>query len=731
MTDITRIFNYETRSFKNVDKKYSGQINDASSTTLHFIYEPLDFLKESLDGDKFIPYIMFAVYRRDGTPYTYGPTPIYDPETKSDSPTFDGYTFTIPWEVTHNATSQKVEYQLFFVRNGVTFDPKTGVANLSSTDYMLSSIDGIAFKKSITCSKKQKCDCPSMTPNSEPTVVGYINLWKDYGVVMPVESYVDPESGQLVMDYHTYNGDKDMALTLDVAPLVDGKVPAKFLPVDKDWADPTDETIPSSRLVRETLDEEFTKKTMSVAYWDSDTEYQMDSVVVWSENLYISIKVDSAGKNIGHDPVEENSEWWSTVTEYDIILTSWTTDIPSQGQTKKVPCERIVLEALALKLDRSQVISAWNASTTTDGYIASAKLTKDSLDLKLDDDQLVTFWADEPSDSKIPSEKLTKDTFDTKVDKSDVITEWSEERSEQKIPTEKMVLDMFDTKADRENPIPEWDPAAEYHNNSVVVYGNTMYISKADYNKGVNPALESSTRWWETVGNGGSGGSDYSKKYIDVLGDGVNSVFRVRHALGSEDIFYTMRSLTSTFELSEGMFVDADVTVEDANTVNVRFYEPIPENSIMITIGIGLNEGSFTTTIQSETEREFILTHKFATKDFFASFREPDTGRIVKADVYAITPNKAKVVLSEPPVDGLHVVLSPNACDYVTLHKYYFEQESPSNRWEIHHDMGIPVQVQAFDDDGNELTGRVTQNSNLLEVVIEFNHAQTGYAVVR
>ena len=730
MTDITRIFNYETRSFKNVDKKYSGQINDASSTTLHFIYEPIDFLKESLDGDKFIPYIMFAVYRKDGTPYTYGPTPIYDPETKSESPVFDGYTFTIPWEVTHNATSQKVEYQLFFVRNGVTFDPKTGVANLSSTDYMLSSIDGIAFKKSITCSKKQKCDCPSMTPNSEPTVVGYINLWKDYGVVMPIESYVDPDSGQLKIDFHTYNGEKDQTLMLDVAPLVDGKVPAKFLPIDKDWTDPTDETVPSSRLVRETLDNEFTKKTMAVALWDSTAEYSMDSVVVWQENLYISIKIDDSGLNVGHDPSEEESEWWSTVTEYDMILTSWTTSVPEEGAIKKVPCERLVLEALAGKIDTAKILTIWSSSGITHDYVPSAKLVKATVDLKLDRSQLTALWADAPSDVKIPSEKLVKSTLDEKVEKADVITEWSEERSEQKIPTEKMVLDKFDTKTDKENPIPEWDPATEYHNNSVVVYGNTMYISKADYNKGVNPALESSTRWWETVGNGGGTG-DYSKKYIDVLGDGVNSVFRVRHALGSEDIFYTMRSLTSTFELSEGMFVDADVTVEDANTVNVRFYEPIPENSIMITIGTGLNEGSFTTTIQSATETEFEITHNFATKDFFASFREPDTGRIVKADVYAITPNKAKIVLSAPPVDGLHVVLSPNACDYVTLHKYYFEQESPSNRWEIHHNMGIPVQVQVFDDDGNELTGRVTQNSNLLDVVIEFNHAHTGYAVVR
>lgn len=51
------------------------------------------------------------------------------------------------------------------------------------------------------------------------------------------------------------------------------------------------------------------------------------------------------------------------------------------------------------------------------GHVAIKKYVDDADALKLDDSQLVTSWSDPVSDTNIPSEKLTKDTLDTKLDK--------------------------------------------------------------------------------------------------------------------------------------------------------------------------------------------------------------------------------------------------------------------------------------------------------------------------
>lgn len=150
MTDVTRIFNSETRSFKNVQRKYSGQIGDSVSTTLHFEYEPFDLLQADVGGDRYVPYIMFSVYDDQGNPLIYG---------ESSTPKFDGYTFDIPWDVTSRTTSQRVEYELYFIKNTVTVDPTASlsaqVAQIASTEYLVSAVDGITLKPSIKCKSKK------------------------------------------------------------------------------------------------------------------------------------------------------------------------------------------------------------------------------------------------------------------------------------------------------------------------------------------------------------------------------------------------------------------------------------------------------------------------------------------------------------------------------------------------------------------------------------------------
>ena len=687
MTDITRIFNYETRSFKNLDKRYSGQLNDASSTTLHFIYEPIDFLKGSIDGDRFIPYIMFAVYRKDGTPYTYGPTPVYDPETESESPTFDGYTFTIPWEVTHNATSQKVEYQLFFVRNGVTFDPRTGVANLSSTDYLLSSIDGIAFKKSITCSKKQKA-CPSMTPNSEPTIVGYINLWKEYGMVMPIESDVDPETGRLTLEFHTYNGEKDQELELDFAPLVDGRIPTKFLPLASDWSEPTDDTVPTSRLVRETLDDEFTKKTMAVALWDSAAEYKRNSVVIWDENLYIGIKEDAQGVNVGHDPSEEDSEWWSTVTEYDMILTSWTTDVPEEGLLKKVPCERIVLEALAEKIGEDKVISVWSAPGDLEQYVPSAKLVKASLDLKLDKSSIIDNWSQAAQDN-VASAQLVKLALS---DKTDVTM-----------------------------AIPVWDPIKTYRLNSTVLYAESIYISLADANVGHEPSEY--IEWWVQVsgsGGGGGGGPTLKRKSIQ-FGNDEDTEYILTHNLGSYDFLWSLRTNDE-----ERRYVIADIFATSNTTCKVRLAEPPGANALTLNLmELGVSPGGADVSIISISTPSTVWTYDNTSNNavFVQTFEYSEAQGYydeIRGDV-----QQESSTGFTPVTDTFGVA---KAGEMLVAKTELVKEFTNTATWIFNHNLSEYVAVQCYKDGTGMAMGNISQDGNT--VVVDWPQPESGYLVL-
>lgn len=216
MTDITRVFNVETRSLTNIQRSYCGQIGDSVSTTLHFEYNPIDFLMHDASdpaAEHYVPYIMFSVHDDDGNPLIYGP---------ESTPRFDGYTFPIPWDVTSRATSVRVEYQLYFVKNTVSFDPSRGISILEATQYINSAMDGIALKPSIKCKSKSKC-CPTTSPLTEPTVVGWVNYWKQYGLISPVSQSVD-DQGRYVITFRTYEGDGDYSVTLDPGSLFDTKV---------------------------------------------------------------------------------------------------------------------------------------------------------------------------------------------------------------------------------------------------------------------------------------------------------------------------------------------------------------------------------------------------------------------------------------------------------------------------------------------------------------------------
>lgn len=211
--DIYRTYNTTTHSITKTANAYAGQIGDNLSTRLHFDYE----------GDVSLPstneaFIVFAVYDENHNPLVYG---------RSSTPAFDGLTFDIPWDVTSRITSRRLEYQLWFLEAGVTWDGENW-GSLDKTKVTMSAVDGIAIKPSIA----PKCGCnpPFLPTAAEPGVLGWISLWQKVGLIGPVGQEIDQETGCPVLIFRTYAGDDSRVLLQNIAGLVDGKVPIELLP---------------------------------------------------------------------------------------------------------------------------------------------------------------------------------------------------------------------------------------------------------------------------------------------------------------------------------------------------------------------------------------------------------------------------------------------------------------------------------------------------------------------
>ena len=210
--DIYRTYNPTTRSLTKTSNVYAGQMGDSMSTVLHFDYTDISFLEDHT------PYIVFAVYDDQGNPLIYG---------NASSPTFDGRTFEIPWEVTSRIKSQRVEYQLYFTATSFVWDGENWSSLRAASE--MSAIDGIAIKPSIR--PKGCCAPPAMLPTStQPNIIAWIEFWQKMGLIGPVVESVDSETGYPVLTFKTYSGE-DYSVTLDnIAGLVDGKVPIELMP---------------------------------------------------------------------------------------------------------------------------------------------------------------------------------------------------------------------------------------------------------------------------------------------------------------------------------------------------------------------------------------------------------------------------------------------------------------------------------------------------------------------
>lgn len=221
--EISRVFEKSTRTISCSTKKYSGQAFDNQSATLHFT-----LLDEGRDWDPvangYTPYIMFNIYDEAGNPIVFGP---------DSSPLFDGYTFKIPWAITSRMKSARLEYQLFFIKTGIPFD---GVIDgMDSTEYLLSAVDGIALKPSITKCRDPCAPDRAFAPVTEPSVLGWVQFWKQHGVMLPVDVKGKMYNGLpgygYELTFHSYTGQVQV-IDIDTPTLdEDGKIGYALLPV--------------------------------------------------------------------------------------------------------------------------------------------------------------------------------------------------------------------------------------------------------------------------------------------------------------------------------------------------------------------------------------------------------------------------------------------------------------------------------------------------------------------
>ena len=706
MTHITRVFNPSTRSLTGVERKYAGQVGDSISTVLHFEYTQLGFLSE------YVPYIQFGVYDESGNQLIFGPMPENPSEVMQtaleDRVYFDGVEFTIPWSVTSRVKSARVDYQLFFVKVGVEFDGRN-VAQLKPTEIVMSAIDSIALKPSITCDKRKPAPCcPPFAPTgAEPNILGWINLWKDYGIVVPATQDLiepefldrfgvpfDPTEQDLIdnppiikLNFSTYSGKNDSSVELRNVPvMVDGKIIYYQLPYGN-----TEKTIPLLRgtiedgqsIVYSSESEGFVAYDVKGIYqfrgtcsaieldaWEDakaagDRPLENGDVYSCTDDRYYG--VDEQGNKelykAGTNWVWSEQERFEPLTgEMDLTryqlesakIDNWDAlaDDPEVVSEKFYPTARLVKISLDDKLDDGQLIRDWS-SEMTDEMIPSAPLVKASLDDKLDDDQLVQALTRVEND--IPSTRLLGEELDKKLDDTQLVQDLT--RLEDDIPSTALLGTELDRKTDKVMAVPFWDASLEYSEGSTVVYDGTLYISTAGPNIGNVPVDETGEQsvFWDMVKGSGGGGGGGSGTISEIpttsrlIGNGVDKQFTIRHNLGTREVFVVTRDLVS----NELVYPRYEVT--GVGTVVVHFTDPPAKQSYRVTVAPAVN-----------------VAHE-----------------------------------------------SPDAMDFENL-----------NTWTATHELGKAVMVQTFESDGSEIIGEVTVNDGYT-VEVRFNHAHTGFMVIR
>lgn len=539
MTDVTFTFKSESRSLKRRERCYVGQAFDSLSTTLHFEYDPIDFLSGNSDlaSEGYVPYIMFRVYDDTGAPLVY---------STGSTPRFDGYTFDIPWEVTSKVKSPSVEFQLFFVRNNVDFSGD--IAQLDSTEYVLSNIASVAFSSTIR-SKPGCSPCYPSNPQTEPGLMGWTNFFKDFSVLVPVKASLDESIDRIAFDFKTYLGRNDCHVPLNV-PYLDssGTVPAKFLKMITKWYSdsgyflPTDENLPSALLVHSFLMEK-ADKVLPVYPWQSDWTYDIGALVLGSDGRVYRSLLQS---NIGNDP-----------TTTDV----WT-----------------------LSLERIDITTQWN-EPTSDTLIPSEKLVKDSLDRKTDITQAVPWWSPDETYENGAVVIFEWELYISQAGNNlnhhppDDETWWKQVRSSDPTRIDGVITRVIGDGSHSEFTIRHgfgsydvfWEIRFTEDGRS---YTDARVSAVSENHLRIEFTSPPEANEFTVVVSPATASKVF---YNGTLGDGIASSFDITHHFGTYNFLYGIRRTDG-----ERDYVDAKVSATGFNTAKVEFTEPPSQDEFTI-----------------------------------------------------------------------------------------------------------------------------------------------------
>lgn len=569
MTDLYREYNPQTRRLSPVAAKYAGQAGDSLATVLHFTYTDPTYPNIGTGSTQRTPFIIFDVIdSTTGQGYLY---------TTGSTPAFDGYTFAIPWEVTVNCTNNRVGYQIAFINNTTSTGSTVDIAQLISTSAELSAIDTIGIGASAVGSLMLRESIVSTFTNDNPTLWGWVEYFKQYGLVVPV-TYDNEQT----LGFKTYNGTQDLTVALNMPYLdANGYIVKAFIdPIYQlytnlvtAWeATPDDTHYPSEKLVKDNLDLK-TDGTLAVWPWSATLTYAVGAPVTQGGYIYLS----TAAANVGHDPAADDvlaPAYWVRVDTALDIVTAW----QNVTSDTKLPSEKLVKASLDLKTDGLMAVWAWDAALT---YQTGATVIYNGYEyVSLADNNLNLVPTANPASWR---QMFTTDR---------IVTAWETVLSDGKVPSEKLVRDWFDLYTLGLDGLWAWNATATYKDAAVVTDNYTIYISLADDNTGHDP-LEEGSAWWIKV-QGGGGGSGGVSVVTRLIGNGTDTAYTVQHGLGTRNFVWSLRRNDN----SNAFYTDASVTATTLNTCTVTFRNPPAANAYMLVLvpggGTLTNSGQYT-----------------------------------------------------------------------------------------------------------------------------------------
>ena len=426
-------------------------------------------------------------------------------------------------------------------------------------------------------------------------------------------------------------------------------------------------------------------------------------------------------------------ECLDTKIDKDSVVTDWQ-ETPSNDN---LPSEKLVADTidslsssieieLEDKLDDEQLVTSWGQEYSDDN-IPSEKLVKDTIDDmqesiqeelngKVDDEQIIGTWEElNPSETQIASALLTSDSLDSKVDDSQITSVVTSDANE--IPSGLAVTLALANKTDVTMAIPTWREGTIYNQDSTVLAGTKLFISLVDGNVDIDPFDDTEHEYWtEISGSGGGGGGSTVNGKTIVFGNASDTEYELVHNLSTYDFIWSLRTTNEPRE-----YVQARIQAINRTKVKVLLTNPPGINALTLNL-VALRSSVSPTVVDDVTIIEPSETWTYANDTgnplFIQTFDE--NGNQIYGDISQYSYNDFNPVITRftTPQNGhLIVIKSP-----------YVYEFTDSDTWIISHNLGMLVGVQCFDDTDGQITGNVVQNTN--SCVITFAERKTGYAVV-